>query len=232
MLYISQHARTSSAVMHLSAKAVRPVDKWFCVDIDLLKSSFALGFIPNVACYYDLSDILIRLYLESEATDSKNFLTLLGLDPNVKRNLHMYMKNPNASMRMRSLFDDYQALLQDHELAWLLGQNPKEAVQHALSAIKPAKLRSRLKSDTPISRRERERDSTNVFKQALPLSEAFRLVDSSFLKDDDGSPKRPSKDIKVHRLLRFLDHNNKEKKLKKEPVCLWPPHQVRGEASP
>lgn len=96
--------------------------------------------------------------------------------------------------------------------------NPRVAVQHALSAVKPVKLRSRLESDIEFSHHNLEKDFKGVLKHAVDLFNAFQLGDSGAWNDiaetppNGGNWKRYN-DKEIYR--RHQDNSNDAKGLKK-----------------
>lgn len=176
----------------MSTEATCPVDLSFCVDIDLLKLTIALGLIPNVTPYKDLLNASPRVYLEKEASESRNTVTLSELNAIVNRDLHMDMRNPDASLRMKHLFIDYQTILQNQGIAWLLEENPKVAMPRVFSVVKPAKLCLRLKSDLAFSQHRLRKEFRKLISHAESLSDALHLTDNGSLNFDSGYEKEES----------------------------------------
>lgn len=83
---------------------------------------------------------------------------------------------------MESLFIDYHTLLRQHGLSWLVTKNQKVVVQHVLGAIKPSKLRQRLKSDLVFSKHALKNDFNAFFEHARKISK-LQLVDSGALSE-------------------------------------------------
>lgn len=148
----------------LSTEATHAVYLSFCVDIALLKLVFALHLIHKVTSYKDVSDALPWVYLEKEASKSRDTLTLSEL----------YCQTiPTHG------FEEIRRILADGKVIhWLsnntteprgslaLGENPKVAIQHALSIVKPAKLHSKLESDLPCSQQELRKEVMKLFNHA------------------------------------------------------------------
>lgn len=61
-------------------EAVRPVDINFCVDVEFLTSSIALGLIPNSEEFNTVNDAQVREFLDSGSTESKKAVTLHDLN--------------------------------------------------------------------------------------------------------------------------------------------------------
>lgn len=75
----------------------------------------------------------------------------------------MYMRNADATSRIKNLFVNYHTLLRKHGLTWLLDCNKKMAVQHVLKAIGPAKVQRRLRGDLGSSHFELQIDFNGLF---------------------------------------------------------------------
>lgn len=71
-------------------------------------------------------------------------MTLYKLDQIESLDLRPNMKNNNASSIMQYLLANYHKILSQNGLKWKITDNQNVAVQHVLSAIKPASLRHRL----------------------------------------------------------------------------------------
>ncbi len=56
------------------------------------------------------------------------------------------------------------------------GKNPKLAIDHALSAIRPHTLKSRLESDLELSYIELKHDFKGFMEHILKLADAFQLI--------------------------------------------------------
>lgn len=220
-------------------EASRPVDLKYCVDIEYLKSTIALGLIPSVSSYEELTGNTLREYLDNEAAESRNTVTLTSLESIIKRELRMDMKNPDGSARMRNLFIDYHTLLRRYGLSWVLDSSEKVAVQHVLSAIRPAKLRSRLESDLAFSHAHTRKDFKAFFKHAQKIADAFALVDNGSSQDGNVDTPNTNSGGSSSRRTRSNGNNGRNggtppsdkpsKKTNKDlPICLWPPHRERG----
>lgn len=216
-----------------SNEPVRPVDLKFCVNVEFLESSIALGFITGANDYKSLSDELVRTFLEQRAEESKEVVTLEKLDEIVSRELRTNMRNTNASARMQDLFASYHTILVRNGLKWILEDNQKVAVYHVLGAIRPNSLRERLESDLSFSQHELKKDFKGFLRHAIRLAEAFQIVDAGpshkkNRKEDNATPSNSKG--------RSGNTDNKEsgkkqksnKKTEDLPICLWPAHAERG----
>lgn len=59
---------------------VGPVDLKFCVDPEYLEYAITLDYIEGVESYQELSDSVLLYYLEDQAAESNDSVTLEGLD--------------------------------------------------------------------------------------------------------------------------------------------------------
>lgn len=150
-----------------------------------------------------MTDEQLRAYLDWEAKESKEAVTLEGLVELIEKKLRMNMDNKNAKSRMQGLFADYYSILSQQGVKWIIEENQKLAVTHVLSAIRPQSLKERLESDLSFSHHALRKDIKEFLKHAVKLSEAFQPVDSGpkkkTKKNDDcrlGNPggKTPNND--------------------------------------
>lgn len=67
--------RTTAWYTSSSNEPVRPVDLKFCVDVEFVESSIALGFITKTGSYEKLTDEQVRDFLSKRAEESKSWTT-------------------------------------------------------------------------------------------------------------------------------------------------------------
>jgi len=158
--------------------SARPVQLKFCVDSEYLASAISLGFISGATSLEDLTDAVLRTYLDTKSGASKETVTLSKLDRIVEKQLSMNMSDPSATSRMQGLFISYTTLLRKNGLSWVVTDSPKVAVQQVLSCINPKSLRTRLREDLEFSQRSLRKDFKGFMTHAIKLAEAFQLVDS------------------------------------------------------
>lgn len=63
-----------------TTEAILPMELKSCVDAQNSMSFIPLGFIVNIKSFADMTDEAPRAYLENEAEDSKEDVTVEGLD--------------------------------------------------------------------------------------------------------------------------------------------------------
>ena len=154
----------------------RPVGLKYCVDAEYLHAAIALGRINGAHTYESLTNEILRKHLDSKCTESRNIVTLAMLDEIVLNNLRMNMNDTAATSRVESLFILYIMLLRKHGLSWVQDSNPKVAVYHVLSAIKPKTLCNRLENDLEFGKTELRKDFKGFLTHAMKVAEAFELI--------------------------------------------------------
>lgn len=175
---ISVIARASQLTSQtLTTEAVTPIALKYCVDVEFLESSLICGYIDGCASYADLTDSQLRSFLEERSAESQDSMTIEQLDKIVSQKLRTNMRNNNAKSRMQDLFSSYVTILSRNGLRWLIEENPKVAVYHVLSAVRPQSLQNRLTSDLSFSKYKFQKDWHAFLKHAVRLAEAFQLVD-------------------------------------------------------
>ena len=190
---LTARAQQLTATLSSSTKeAIRSVNLKFCIDPKYIQSALALGFIKRFDDYESLTDSALMVYLESKATESKEYLDLDTLDSIVRSELSMDMRDKYFKSRMQSLFLDYYCLLRRHGLSWVVTDNQKVAVAQVLFAVKPKSLRDWLESDIEFSHVECRKDFKAFLKHAVRVAEAFKLVDT-------GPKSKPKSDKKDHK---------------------------------
>lgn len=77
----------------------------------------------------------LRAFLDDQEMESKEVVTLEGLDKLGKKRLQVNMANTTAKSRMESLFSDWHLLLANQSLKWITSKNQKNAMAHVIFAI-------------------------------------------------------------------------------------------------
>ena len=121
----SNYKSTSVGSTSTTTEAILPMELKYCVDAQHFTSCIALGFIDNGTSFEDMTDKQLRAYLDKEAEDSKEAVTLEGLDELVARKLRMNMENKNGKSRMQGMFANYHSLLSQNGVKWIIDENPK-----------------------------------------------------------------------------------------------------------
>lgn len=81
-----------------------------------MESVIELGHTPKVKSYTALSDDVLRRYLQSKATASKEVATIDGLDKLVETHLRIDTTNADVRSVTEKLFLSYKLLLCCHGL--------------------------------------------------------------------------------------------------------------------
>lgn len=87
------------------------------------------------------------------------------------------MNDKSAKSRMERLFISYDMILEQNGLSWLTKKQPKIAIQHINSAIKPYYLRTRIEGDIKLSQSHLKKDFSLFMQHAIMVSNAFQLSD-------------------------------------------------------
>jgi hypothetical protein len=112
-------------------------------------------------------------WLTKHTHKDARFTTEEEIDILVKNNLRMRVKERNVHLRVLSLFSDYNKLLKDNGLKWLLTKDPKEFVQHVLSAARPAELQKRVREDLSFSKQDLKSDMKEFYKHLATQAEHY-----------------------------------------------------------
>lgn len=91
----------------------------FCMDIDFFRPTIALGLIDGVDNYDSLGGSSLRIYLYSEASESRAGIMLFGKEAFLRRELKMSMRRADAKSRIKNLLVEYHSLLGRHGVPWI-----------------------------------------------------------------------------------------------------------------
>lgn len=117
------------ALTEVVASDALPISMKLYIDDGYLDSSIALGFIPGVSSIDDLTDEILRIFLEEKSSESKETLTLASVDSIVSKKLKMDMRDRSATSRMQGLFISYRTIQRDNGLSWVLEKQPTRCCQ-------------------------------------------------------------------------------------------------------
>lgn len=171
-----------------STEAVRPVNLKFCVDADWLESAVTLGFINDAESVDEVTDSILREYLDTKAEASKDTVTVDSIDALVDKELKMDMSDRSATSRMEALFAMYTTMLRRNGLSWICKDNQKMAVYHIMGAVKPKSLHDRLESDLNLAYYHLRKDFRGFLRHAVKLSDALELLDNGPPTNRNGKP--------------------------------------------
>lgn len=100
----------------------------YCVDAQHFISCMALGFIEKVTSFDKMTFEQLRLYLQSEVEESKDFITVEALEEMGEKKLKINEDKENARSRMQDLFANYLSLLSQQSVRWIMEKNQKRAL--------------------------------------------------------------------------------------------------------
>jgi hypothetical protein len=129
-------------------KIGRPFSLTFSIDPHVLESLVDLReFGAEVAAVADVTDATLLTWLEKTGEIKKDSLSSSKVQAIVSRSLRMNMSEKDPEQRIIMLFSDYQRLLRQKWMGWLVHDNPKMASSHITDALKPNILSKRVKDD-------------------------------------------------------------------------------------
>lgn len=111
------------------------------------------------------------------------------LDNIVERELRMNMSDRSARSQTETLFVSYLSLLRRNGLKHVIGNTPKLAMYHVVSAVKAPYLRKRLESDLDLKANHIRKDFKGFMEHAVKLSEAFEMLHNGTDQDRSGKKK-------------------------------------------
>ena len=210
----------------ITTEAVQPVGLKYCADQEYLESLLALGFIPGAENYEDLQDAYLLSYLKTQVRAPKQPMTIDKLGRFVKADLKTNMRDEDSVSRTQNLFASHHALLRKHGVSRIMEDNPKIAVRHVTSALRPKTPRTRLESDLSFGYIHLKTDFKAFMQHCLKLDDDFQMLDIGRKKKNfEGNDK-----TKYHDGASSSSPTaaGKKKKSREAPVCLYEPHRSRG----
>jgi hypothetical protein len=122
----------------------RPVSLTFSIDPQVLESLVDLRqFGAEVAAVAEVTDAVLLDWLEKHRDYKKDSFSASQVQTIVARSLRINMAEKDCEQRIIMLFADYQSLLRQNCLAWLVKDNTKMAITHLTNALKPSILKKK-----------------------------------------------------------------------------------------
>jgi len=151
-----------------SGSNVLPVSLVSSVDRDLLLSTIPLGvFGSSVQEIDDLTDEILEKWLEDKDSVALESISLEELEGAVNSSVRINVNEPDAEMRIISLFSDYRTLLRNKKWERLIDDSPKTAIEHVTRLLKPDVLRQRIESDLALNINHIEDDWARFYSRVL-----------------------------------------------------------------
>lgn len=104
---VSERAQQFAAADPTIVEAVRLVNVAFCVYVEYLKYTIAVGFYDDFEHYESLEDSILRTFLGKRITKSKELVSLPAFDVIFARVLKMDMSNKEAIFCVQNMFVAY-----------------------------------------------------------------------------------------------------------------------------
>lgn len=137
-----------------SGSSVQPVSLKASVDPDLLLSMVEFGEFDNVTSLTELTDDNLRQWLDDKDEVSFDSLSAEALNAAVTQAVRINVHEPDPEMRVKALFMEYKTFLRIKKWDSLIEKNPKLAVSHICSLLKPVALKNKIESDLTLGKYE------------------------------------------------------------------------------
>lgn len=117
------------------------------IDRDLLESLLSSKTFKYIDNFDDLTDSVLDTWLTERDGVKLESISLEDLEAAVKSAVKINVHEPDAEMRIFSLFSDYRTLLRSKKWERLIKDSPKVAIRQVTSLLRPAVLKSKLEQD-------------------------------------------------------------------------------------
>lgn len=88
-----------------------------------MESAVELRYISNISSTEELTDKILKDYLESLIEDKRMCMSTSAISKIVSKNLYMNMTISHTRARMQMIFISYESLLKRNGISWLLESN-------------------------------------------------------------------------------------------------------------
>lgn len=145
------HARASQLNYDEKQRdSIRPVNLKLCLDLELLDSALAVGYLPTAEKYEDVDDKELCVFLENETQKRRTTISTTNVDGIVDSELRTEINVRSTATQMKVLFVWYNTLLRRSGMRWVLKEKPKIWVSDVLRALRPQLFRQGIKTDLEL----------------------------------------------------------------------------------
>jgi len=163
---------------------MQPVSVVASVKFELLKAWVALKTFPGISSVDKLSDDILLTWLKTQDQVTVDTCSVEELNTAVKKKVFMKLKEPDPTMRVMNVFTDYLMLLSERKMDSFVDENPKLAIQHIVTALRPLALQEKIHNDLILYKQTLAKDwhkfyayvteKTVALDQFLPAIEQIR----------------------------------------------------------
>ena len=152
----------------------RPVSLTFSIDPHVLESLVDLRqFGADIVAVANVTDEILQTWLEKNGEIKKDSLSFSKVQAIVSRSLRINMSEKDPEQRIIMLFSDYQSLLRNSGMSWLVNDNPKMACSHIMDALKPTVLSKRVKDDLNFGHTNLKKDFLLFMQHCIRRAEQY-----------------------------------------------------------
>lgn len=142
-----------------SGAEIEPVSVKASIDTELLESFVFFRYLgPEVTAKDKVTDNLLLDFLKKDLEDSLDDITADELCSLIRKNVYIRMNEPDAAFRIRALLFAYHKFLSQRHWESIIETNPKVAVGHICSLLKPPGLKSRIEGTLQLSKKHLRKD--------------------------------------------------------------------------
>lgn len=150
-----------------SGASVQPVSLKTSIDPDLLLSLVEFGEFNDTEKLEDLTEGKIQSWLDEKSNVSLDSMTVEDLNAAVKTSVRINVHESDPEMRIKALFMDYKTFLRIKKWDSLLEKNPKLAVEHICSLLKPPALKTKIEADLSLGQHKLRKQFMAFYKYVL-----------------------------------------------------------------
>ena len=169
--------------------AFKPVKIVASVDFDLLTSLIELDTFEKVTKIDDLSDEVLLAWLQAQAKVSLDSYSPEELEAMIKKSVAMRVSELDPRLRVISLFTDYKTFLREKNIEGIITDNPKVAVEHICSLLRPPTLKKKIENDLALHKTPLRKDWKKFFQYVVEKAVACNeFVDAHEKQEQSRSP--------------------------------------------
>jgi len=135
-----------------------------------------------VSSLCDLTEDAVLDYLKNNLEVEFESYALEDLDAAVKSSVRINVNESDPKMRIKMLFVDYKNFLRNRNWEELIDSNPKLAISHIVSLLKPTALKETIENDLALGKHDMRKQWLPFFRHLVKSAVDFdRYVSVKFV---------------------------------------------------
>ena len=137
------------------------------VEFKLLKALLAFDTFPGVSDVSELTDDVLLAWFQEQIEQSSPVITPEVLETELRKRVKLDFKEADPKLRFMNLFMKYFTFLEERNLSDLIETNPKTAVKHVCSLLRPLGFQQKIENDLSLEKAHLRKDWKGFYQHVI-----------------------------------------------------------------